>query len=206
MDELLRFFKTKDVLNAPKILQGDPTYLPFTRQPKTSLECISTGLDKTSCTATAQIIAYWLAGKKRVFGELMEGGIQLSQWKYEDVWSAPTPQLISIDMNSHKFSIIVLPAVGQAILLQSNQWPGEKYTYEQWIHREGFCSTLPHFIMNRASYREFMRRLLANTPEDTMYLFGVDYKWTLYQSRVIVSDISASVWSENSIDDCYDAH
>ena len=109
MDELLHFFKTKDVTNAPNILQGEPTYLPFTMRAKTLLECISTGLDKTSCTATAQIIAYWLTGKKRVFGELMEGGLQLSQWNYEDVWLAPSPQLISIDMNSHKFSVVVLP-------------------------------------------------------------------------------------------------
>ena len=135
MDELLHFFKTKDVTNAPNILQGEPTYLPFTMRAKTLLGCISTGLDKTSCTATAQIIAYWLTGKKRVFGELMEGGLQLSQWNYEDVWLAPSPQLISIDMNSHKFSVVVLPTVGQAILLQSNQWPGEKYTYDQSIKR-----------------------------------------------------------------------
>jgi hypothetical protein len=201
MDELLHFFKTKDVTNAPNILQGEPTYLPFTMRAKTLLECISTGLDKTSCTATAQIIAYWLTGKKRVFGELMEGGLQLSQWNYEDVWLAPSPQLISIDMNSHKFSVVVLPTVGQAILLQSNQWPGEKYTYDQWIRREGFCSTLPHFIMDRASYREFMMRLLAGTPEETKYLFGVDYKWTLYQAKVRMSEISASVWSENSLDE-----
>ena len=129
----------------------------------------------------------------------MEGGLQLSQCNYEDVWSARTPQLISIDLNSHKFSLVVLPTVEQAILLQSNQWPGEKYTYDQWINREGFCSTLPCFIMDRNSYREFMRRLIASTPEDTMYLFGTDYKWTLYQARVIVSEISASVWSENSL-------
>ena len=149
--------------------------------------------DGNKCTVTAQIVAYWLTGDERGFTSMMrEDGIPLAEWDWNCVWLAANPQLVSIDIQMHKFCIAILPAVNEALLIQSNKWPGEPYSFKDWIHRRGHAANLPYFRMDKNAYHEFMVGLIRNTTEDMINLFGTDkYQCKLGQAQVMTSKIIA---------------
>lgn len=195
MDHLLHILKNRDITDAPRCLQGECSHRPFLEMPLPSLGYPHAGVHPESCTATAQIVAYWLTDKVRTLATMIhEEGKSLAEWwaaEHETLWSTIHPQLITIDIQAHKFSVCIFPGERKALLLQSNQWPGEPYTLSQWLRREGACQKIPYFVMSKGDFDVFMKRLLNNTLEDTLYLFGHAYKWKVSHAKVVVSDIDA---------------
>lgn len=153
------------------------------------------GLDKHSCTATAQLVAYYLTGNVRTLPEIMMAGVALHQWEVSSVWLETVPQLLTFDLQAHKFSVVVLPQSSNAVLIQSNQFPGPQYTMEEWLHQRGPAAMLNSdgwFVMTRKQFDIFLQKLLlARTENDMVQLFGVKYRINIQQALVARNVITA---------------